>query len=92
MHDEPQRSRIATAADAVRPGVNRVFAGAVGLTKAALRVDRAEEVLIRPRRSLCAACPQANAGASKTSRCLVCTCFIHPKTATASEKCPVGKW
>jgi hypothetical protein len=66
--------------------------GAVGITKAALHVDRAPEVLIRKRRSVCAACPQANAGSSKTSRCLSCTCFIHPKTATATEKCPLGRW
>jgi hypothetical protein len=65
---------------------------AVGLTKAALHVDRADEVLIRKRRSLCAACPQSSAGSSGTSRCLVCTCFIYPKAATASEKCPTGQW
>jgi hypothetical protein len=66
--------------------------GAVGITKAALHVDRAAEPLIRQRRAICAACPQATAGSSKTSRCTVCTCFIHPKSATASEKCPEGRW
>jgi hypothetical protein len=92
MQNEPKSSGTSTTDEPARSGISQVFAGAVGLTKAALRVDRADEVLIRRRRSLCGACPQANAGASKTSRCLVCTCFIHPKTATASEKCPLGKW
>ena len=82
----------ATGAAAGRSGLNKALTGAVGITKAALHVDRAGEVLIRRRRSLCAACPQASAGSSKTSRCLVCTCFIYPKTATASEKCPIGRW
>jgi hypothetical protein len=78
--------------DRSQPAVSRVFAGAAGLTKAALRVDRADEVVIRKRRSICAACPQATAGTSKASRCQVCTCFIYPKTATATEKCPAGRW
>jgi hypothetical protein len=69
-----------------------VVKGAVGITKAALYVNRAPEVLIRQRRAVCAACPQANAGSSKTSRCLACTCFIYPKTATVTEKCPQGRW
>jgi hypothetical protein len=66
--------------------------GAVGITKAALHVDRAAEPLIRQRRAICAARPKATAGSSKTSRCTVCTCFIHSKSATASEKCPEGRW
>ena len=69
-----------------------VWTGMVGLTKAALHVERAEEPVIRKRRSLCAACPTATAGSSRTSRCLACTCFIHPKTATATEKCPFDNW
>ena len=73
-------------------GLRTALKGAVGITKAALHVDRAPEVLIRKRRSICAICPQANAGSSRTSRCLACTCFIHPKTATATEKCPLSRW
>ncbi len=92
MLDEVKMLGAAETSQPVRPGVSRVVTGAVGLTKAALRVDRADEVLIRKRRSLCAACPQASAGSSKTSRCRICTCFIYPKTATASEKCPIGQW
>ena len=44
MRDEPQQPPIALGRDTVRPGINRVFAGAVGITKAALHVDRADEV------------------------------------------------
>ena len=73
-------------------GLRKVVTGAVGITKAALHVDRTDEVLIRKRRSLCTACPNANAGSSKTSRCVACSCFIWPKTATASEKCPISRW
>ncbi len=69
-----------------------VWTGAIGLTKAALHVDRAAEPLIRQRRAICAACPKATAGSSRTSRCQACTCFIHPKTAITTEKCPLGNW
>jgi hypothetical protein len=72
--------------------VRTVMKGAAGLTKAALGVGRASEVVIRQRPAICAACPQASAAVSRTSRCQACTCFIHPKTATATEKCPLGRW
>jgi hypothetical protein len=75
-----------------RLNLNTVVTGAVGLTKAALHVDRAAEPVIRQRRAICAACPKATAGMSKTSRCQACTCFIYPKTSTTGEKCPIGKW
>jgi hypothetical protein len=71
--------------------VRTVLKGAVGLTKAALQVGRASEVVIRQRRAICAACPQATSGSSRMSRCQICTCFIHPKSATASERCPAEK-
>jgi hypothetical protein len=90
--DKPQKSGRLVAPAHSQPAISRVLTGAAGLTKAALRVDRADEVLIRKRRSVCAACPQATAGLSKTSRCQVCTCFIYPKTATATEECPAGRW
>jgi hypothetical protein len=90
MRDET--GATATSGAAGRSSLNKVLTGAVGLAKAAMHVGRADEVLIRKRRSICAACPQASAGSSKTSRCLVCTCFIYPKTATASEKCPIRQW
>jgi hypothetical protein len=92
MDDRVNQPASGNVAPNPRVGHNRLLAGAIGLTKATLRVDRADEVLIRKRRSLCAACPQATAGSSKTSRCFVCTCFIYPKTATATEKCPIGNW
>ena len=60
--------------------------------KAALRVDRAAEPVIRKRRGICAACPQATGGLSAASRCKACTCFVFPKTANAGEKFPLGKW
>jgi TPP-dependent indolepyruvate ferredoxin oxidoreductase alpha subunit len=57
MNDNLPQPRITTGGQTTRPGVNCVVAGALGLTKAASRVDRADEVLNRRRRSLCAACP-----------------------------------
>jgi hypothetical protein len=92
MRNAIYRQGLASGDVVPAPGLNKAFTGTVGIAKAALHVDRADEVVIRKRRSLCAACPNANAGSSKTSRCLVCSCFIWPKTATASEKCPIGKW
>ena len=92
MIDPANEREISVGGGDLRSGLNKVLIGSIGITKAALHVDRADEVVIRKRRSLCAACPNANAGSSKTSRCLICSCFSWPKTATASEKCPIGKW
>ena len=73
-------------------GLQRIATGVAGLTRAALHVDRTPEVELRRRRGTCAACPRATAGSARTSRCSVCACFIHPKTALASEHCPQGLW
>jgi hypothetical protein len=96
MADEPPKSKSAPGNEppyhAPMFSFTNVWTGVVGLTKAAVRVQRAEEPVIRKRRSICEACPTATAGSSKRSRCLACTCFIYPKTTTATEKCPLGKW
>ena len=73
-------------------GLQRIATGVAGLAKAAMHVDRTPEVELRRRRGVCAACPQATAGSARTSRCQLCTCFIHPKTAVATERCPRGLW
>jgi hypothetical protein len=43
MENEPKISGVSTDGESVRAGVNRVAAGAVGLTNAALHVDPADE-------------------------------------------------
>ena len=96
MADEAKEQEAAGTDAKVQPDGRMTFAtawnGVVGLGKAALRVDRAAEPVIRQRRAICAACPQATGGLSAASRCSACTCFIFPKTANAGEKCPMGKW
>jgi hypothetical protein len=96
MGEESQKQEPAQVGEApqqdARLNFSTVVTGAVGITKAALHVDRAAEPVIRQRRAICAACPKATAGMSKTSRCQACTCFIYPKTSTAGEKCPIEKW
>ena len=96
MADEPPKPTPAQGNEIPRhaptSSFTNVWTGMVGLTKAALHVERAADPVIRQRRALCAACPTATAGSSRTSRCLACTCFIYPKTATATEKCPFDKW
>jgi hypothetical protein len=74
--DKPQNAEALAVPARSQPAIGRLLTGAAGLTKAELRVDRSDEVLIRKRRSVCAVCPQATAGSLKTSRCQVCTCFI----------------
>ncbi len=85
-HNGPKVSSIGT-----------ILTGLVGLTQATLHIHRADAPVIQQRLAICTTCPHATRIPGKselaaTSRCLVCTCFIHPKTTLTPEKCPLGKW
>lgn len=79
-----------------------IVAGAAGLAKAALRIDRADAAIIKGRRNACRTCPEAsrnphpkyaaNAGLTSFSVCGKCDCFISAKTLIGSAACPLGKW
>lgn len=74
--------------------------GIVGLAKAAAHIERASDSIINERREICRSCEHleirerkdGTMGMTTFSRCLVCKCFLKPKTALATDKCPVGKW
>jgi len=73
----------------------KIAAGVVGLTKAALNIDRAPDDVIEQRRATCRACPFASPCTSnplKFCTCMKCGCVLKAKTKIASESCPVGKW
>lgn len=77
-----------------------VVEGAVGLTKAILHIDRADDATIAARRDICRNCDQAELRTSKNkrltltvlSRCKACGCVVSAKTAIKSEVCPLLKW
>lgn len=79
-----------------------IVAGAAGLAKAALHIDRADAAIIKARRNACRTCPEAsrnphpryatNAGLTSLSKCGKCGCFISAKTLLESESCPLEKW
>lgn len=76
----------------------KIARGAIGLAKAAARIDRADESTISTRRDRCRNCPHAtrnvdrinepSKGLTTFSRCELCGCVIVAKTAIASERCP----
>ena len=76
--------------------------GVVGLTKAALHIDRASDAVIAERRDQCRNCNHATKrlarahlptkGLTNLSRCLLCRCNIAAKTMIAGESCPGAKW
>lgn len=74
----------------------KAIAGAIGLAKAALRLDRAPRALIEQRRALCRACPHArrimHQGALKVATCMLCGCYLPAKTVLRRESCPLSKW
>lgn len=73
----------------------QVVHGAVGLTKAALHIDRADESVIEQRRSICRQCEYAQpcrSNPQKKCTCSECGCRLAAKTVIASERCPVGAW
>ena len=76
-----------------------IVKGAIGLSKAALKIERADDETINSRKKICQECDQfkrvyTNFAGKKinTSKCSICGCFIGAKTLIKSEKCPEKKW
>jgi hypothetical protein len=70
----------------------QVAKGVVGLTKAALGIDKADDAEIERRQGICATCPNAKLLAGVVNRCALCGCAIRAKVRIKGEKCPAGKW
>lgn len=90
----PQRIPTTTGCDAMCCG--KIAKGATGLTKAALRLDRADDQTISSRRDACRSCERSErrsiAGVVQVRTCAACGCLIRAKSLVASERCPLGKW
>lgn len=81
---------------------SKVIKGAIGLTKAALHIERAEVDIINKRRDACRNCEfstktpkfinNSSKGLTNKSLCEKCGCFIMAKTTLKNEVCPEGKW
>lgn len=70
---------------------SQLIHGTVGLAKAVLGVDRADEETIQRRRAICRACPHAIPCpllANQKCRCALCGCLLSAKTVLAGETCP----
>lgn len=81
-------------------GCGEIVKGAIGLSKAAIGIDKAADEVIHKRRDICRECPYATRnnqftesnGLTSLSRCEKCSCFIAAKTKLNKEVCPLGKW
>lgn len=73
--------------DAPHNIAQRIARGAIGLTKAALGMERADDATIATRYALCMACDKHAIGV-----CTACGCLCAAKARVASEACPDGKW
>lgn len=79
---------------------SKIVHGAIGLTKAALQIDRPSEETIQSRRDICRACDFASRndkfpefkGLTSFSICSECSCLIAAKTVIGKETCPESKW
>lgn len=67
--------------------IQKIANGAVGLSKAALGIDRADEETIKERWNICQSCEFY-----KNWRCTQCGCIASAKVTINSERCPIGKW
>lgn len=67
--------------------ISRVRHGAVGVTKAALGIDRVREGDLQRRLDACATCPWR-----RGAKCSKCTCYVKVKARISSETCPIGNW
>lgn len=95
-------------ARAVAKAVARVPRGAVGLTKAGLRIRRATQAETERRRTICRTSgpgggpceyavrnprhPTWDNGRPRLHRCTRCGCYLAPKTSDMDQRCPIGKW
>ena len=83
-------------------GCKHIVRGVVGLTKALVGWDRADDTTIRHRRRCCKKCPhvsrstdlkyQKTNGVTTLSQCGMCKCFVAAKITIKGEACPLGKW
>lgn len=77
-----------------------IAAGAVGIAKSLIRMDRAPQAVIDHRRDLCRTCEHATkhpikktpSGLPLISFCRVCHCSLRFKTTNADQSCPKGLW
>lgn len=68
----------------------RIARGVVGLAKAALGVDKADDAEIERRLSLCLACEHVKATLGVVNRCDLCGCAIKAKIRIKGEACPAN--
>ena len=76
--------------------------GALELARVALRLGWASDALTMARRDRCRECDQATrnpadryrptGGLTTLSRCLVCGCFVVPKTRRLASRCDLDRW
>ena len=76
--------------------------GILGLSRATLNLDPADDATRNTRRNICANCPAATRTKhlgrvplkvlTPASTCSVCKCHITTKVKLAGETCPRGKW
>ena len=64
-----------------------IFKGIFGLGKVGFGIDKAPASLIHQRRVVCSRCPEKIG-----PKCIVCRCYLVPKTRIRGEKCPRGYW
>jgi hypothetical protein len=86
---------IAFVAESCEPpqGRQRLFRGAVGITKAVLGIQTLRPLEVYRRREICRTCEFFNSSKRGfTDRCSKCGCFLTAKTVLEEERCPVGKW
>lgn len=77
----------------------QIAKGAVGLAKAALKINPSSVPVYKSRLRICWECPESQPMVSagviiigKKERCGECGCLIKAKAAIQSEQCPLKKW
>lgn len=69
-----------------------VVAGAVGVVKATLGIDKADDAEIERRKGICAGCEHVRLLAGVVNQCDLCKCVVALKARLKSGKCPARKW
>lgn len=77
---------------APKRSAKEVISGAVGLAKAELGIDKADDILIRKRKEICVLCPDGLYDFGQCTGMGGCNCYLAAKVKIAGQKCPKGHW
>lgn len=71
--------------------LNKIKNGLIGITKAKLGIDKADDIIYYDRLNICNSCVHCFKNSTKI-KCMKCGCNLKLKARIQHESCPLNKW